>query len=135
MRYVPWSRLRKDENDNVIGILGKAFAPRDDEEGISSTWLEYFQGNQTTQIIDAVHKYRKCLDIRPKSGFAIGKVEDILSACNQDNTRKETRVVYLPNNCNKAHVEVKPMPSNDALLLELLATEAWSQLKLNSTIP
>ena len=134
MRYVPWNRLRKDENDNVIGILGEAFALRDGEEGISSTWIEYFSGNQVSQITQAVHKNRKCLKVTPKSGFAIGKVEDILSECNKNNKSKKIRVVYMPNNCNKAHIEVKPMPHNDALLLELLASDTWSQLILNRDI-
>lgn len=134
MRYVSPNRLRKDENDNVIGVLGEAFVLRDGEEGISSTWLEYFPGDQTSQIMQAIHKNRECIKVKPKSGFAIGKVGNILSECNKNSKSKKTRVVYMPNNCNKAHIEVKPMPHNDALLLELLASDTWSQLILNRDI-
>ncbi|MGT2502529.1 hypothetical protein ACVOMS_20245 [Bradyrhizobium guangxiense] len=42
VRYVPWARLRKDEEDNVIGILGAAFRLRDEEDYLSATWAEFF---------------------------------------------------------------------------------------------
>lgn len=135
MRYVPWSRLRKDENDNVIGILGEAFALRCDEEGLSVTWLEYFLGAQNDQIIQAVHKNRKCLVAMPKSGFAIGKVSDISSECNKRNRHKKIRIVYMPTSCNKAHAEVRSLPRDDAELLDLLAADIWAKLILNKDIP
>jgi hypothetical protein len=45
VRYVPWSRLRKVEDDNVLGVLGGAFKLRTNEDYLSATWAEFFEGN------------------------------------------------------------------------------------------
>jgi hypothetical protein len=54
VRYVPWSKLRRDENDNVLGVLGEAFRRRDEEKALSATWLEYFSGDRDAQVTGAV---------------------------------------------------------------------------------
>jgi hypothetical protein len=46
VRYVPWARLRKDEHENVIGVLGAAFRLRDGEQYLSATWAEFFSGGR-----------------------------------------------------------------------------------------
>jgi hypothetical protein len=46
MRYVSWARLRRDEDDNILGFLGAAFQLRPDEESLSVNWLEYFDGDR-----------------------------------------------------------------------------------------
>lgn len=135
MRYVAPARLRKDENDNVIGILGEAFKQRKNEDGLSATWIEYFTGQEHEQIKSAICKLRSCMVVRPESGFAMGKVEHILSACNTKNNPKRTRIIYMPTACNEAHVEAKSIPYDDIELLETLAAEAWSELILNANIP
>lgn len=135
MRYVSWSKLRKDDNDNVVGILGTAFKLRPDEEGLSASWLEYFPGDHQEQIYAVVHDLRNSkVKVTPKSGFAIGNVGAILSACNSRNKSKKTRVVYTPSEENKSHVEVMSL-SNDDELLDMLASEIWSELILNGDIP
>lgn len=135
MRYVAPSRLRKDENNNVIGILGAAFQLREDEEGLSTTWIEYFPGTHQQQVEDAVHILRSSIIVRPKSGFAIGKVADILSACNLRKMPKKTKIIYMPTPNNTAHAEVRSMPYEDQELLDLLAAETWSELIMNANIP
>lgn len=136
IRYVPWTKLRKDENDNVIGILGEAFKLRDNEKSLSAAWLEYFQYPiRNDQIIAAVQAMRASrLAVKPNSGFAIGKVDDIQSTCIARNV-KNVRIVYSPSNDNEAHVAVKSLPGDDSDLLELLASEAWTELILNKNIP
>ena len=74
VRYVPWARLRKTEDDVVIGVIGAAFKLRAGEDYLSATWLEYFkQATRQENIKSAVKAIRKSnIDVRPKSGFAIG---------------------------------------------------------------
>ena len=75
VRYVPWARLRKDENDNVIGILGAAFKLRQIEDYLSATWAEFFQGTRPECVVAAVQAIRASeIKVSPRSGFAIGNV-------------------------------------------------------------
>ncbi|MCQ8118984.1 hypothetical protein [Methylomonas rosea] len=143
IRYIPWAKLLKDEDDNVIGILGTAFKLREAtetraaEKYLSATWLEYFpnNGESNEQITAAIRAMRASnIDVKPKSGFSIGKVSNIQSACIQSNANA-VRIVYAPSDSNKAHVAVNKFPCDDAGLCNLLAEEAWAQLILNCDIP
>jgi hypothetical protein len=134
VRYVPWSKLRKDEDDRVIGLLGVAFKLRSDEKFLSTTWLEYFAGPRAAKIRAAVHAIRAS-KLKPggKSGFAIGNIGTIIGACAE--RRYKIRIVHEPQDDNKAHASVRQFPPEDLELLELLAADAWSELVLNSEVP
>jgi hypothetical protein len=139
LHHIPWNKLRKNENDEVIGILGEAFKMRATEKYLSANWLEYSTGTYDEKIISAVQEIRKCLVVRGKSGFAIGKVDDVKTLCTEKRNLK-IRIVYYPTTTktgykNNSHVAVKSLPSDDMELFELLATEAWCHLVLNSDIP
>lgn len=136
VRNVPWRKLRKAENnpEKVIGILGEAFTMRPIEDTLSTTWLEYFPGTRGEQIESAVRAMRASkLDIKPKSGFAIGNVDKITVATAA--RHYSIRVLHEPEDDNKAHVAVHRWPRDDFGLFELLAADAWSELVLNSSIP
>lgn len=133
VRYVPWSKLRKDENDNVLGVLGEAFLLRPNEQSLSTTWLEYFPGDRTSQITSAVKAIRASnLSPGGRSGFAIGKVQAITDAC--ANHKHKIRIIHEPEADNKAHASVRRFPRDDQELLELLAIESWSELVLNKDV-
>lgn len=143
LRNVPPNKLRKDENDNVIGILGEAFKLRDGESYLSATLLEHFPGSYTEQTIHAVKEIRKYYKVKPKAGFAIGKVGDIKAICEEKKNRKifvvshPTKTMTLdgePYN-NASHVAINSWPSDDMELLELLASETWCNLVLNNSVP
>lgn len=134
IRYVPWSRLHKDEDDNVVGILGDAFKLRDNEKALSATWLEYFPGERQAQLAAAVQAIRaSSLKVGSKSGFAIGEVAAVIAA--GASRRHKIRIVHEPEEDNMAHVAVRRMPRDDPELLELLAEKAWAELVLNARIP
>ena len=136
VRNVPWGKLRKDDNDpeKVIGVLGEAFRMRPVEETLSATWLEYFPGDKHQQINGAVRAMRASeLDIKHKSGFAIGNVGDVAAVATAYNY--SIRVLHEPADDNKAHVAVRRWPREDMPFFELLAAEAWSELVLNKDIP
>lgn len=143
IRHVPWNKLRKNENDQVIGILGEAFKLRDGESALSANWLEYFSGSYDQQLTNAIKEFRKHFVVKPKAGFAIGKVADIKNLYLEKRNRK-IHIVSDPTTKktldgkpykNKSHVAVKSLPVDDMELLELLATEAWSNLVLNNSVP
>lgn len=134
IRYVPWNKLRKDENDQVIGILPEAFQMRETEKSLSTTWREYFRGEPDEQMLAAVRAIRASkLQVKPKSGFAIGMVGAIQGECSERNYR--IHIVHDPVDDNPAHATVAGLPRDDLEMLEYLAIGAWSDWELNREFP
>lgn len=132
LRYVPWAKLRKDENDNVIGVLGTAFKLRQNEPYLSATWIEFFQSaDPVSESIVAVRA--SDIDVRPKSGFAVGVVKRIGEECIA--RKRKIRFVHESRDDNPAHAALRGWPDEDGDLLERLAADAWSETILNSSIP
>ena len=135
VRNASWSKLRKDENDNVIGVLGEAFKMRPVDTYLSTTWLEYFPGERDSQIVAAVQAMRASnLNISRKSGFAIGNVGRIEHTAAASEKAYKLRILHEPAPDNKAHAAVRRFPRDDIELFELLAIDAWSEVVLNSSI-
>eukprot|EP01037_Dinobryon_pediforme_P014137 gene14137-14256_t len=59
IRYVPWAKLRKDEDDKVIGVNWDAFQMRAVDNDLSITWAGYFTGLKPTQIEAALALFLK----------------------------------------------------------------------------
>jgi hypothetical protein len=135
IRIVPWARLRKDADFNVVGIEAAAFRLRDKEPYLSATWLEFFKGSPRAKRLHAAVRAIRKSNMRPtpKSGLAIGNVAKIVNQCASRNRR--IRVIHEPEDDNRAHVALRQWPSDDEQLLELLARDAWSELVLNKDIP
>jgi hypothetical protein len=136
VRYVPWARLRKDENDNVIGVLGAAFRLREDEEYLSATWAEFSEGERPECIVSAVKIIRaSALQVTTRSGFAVGNVGRVKAVCLSDQKRHRIRVSHEAEDDNRAHVALRGWPRDNEPLLDLLAEDAWSEIVLNKDIP
>lgn len=137
VRNVPWARLRKDDADpeKVVGVLGEAFKLREIDEGIlSSTWVEYFAGAPNEKTESAIKALRASkLKIAPKSGFVVGKVGLIAEIAAVKGYT--IRVLHEPEDDNKAHTAIRRWPNDDMEFFELLASEVWSELVLNNSIP
>jgi len=134
VRVVPFGKLRLDENNTVIGVNYTAFERRADEDGLSITWMEYFSGNRSEQIVATVRAIRASnFKPSPKSGFAIGQVQNIADACRE--RKHKIRIIHWPEDDNHAHAEIRQLPRDDLDLLELLASNTWSELVLNANIP
>ena len=133
VRYVPFGKLRKDDNDIPIGVNHNAFLLRPDEAGLSVTWLEYFSGDRSAQVRSAVLAIRAS-EMHPttKRGFAIGKVAAIADTC--EARQYKIRIIHWPEDDNKAHAEIRQLPRDDTVLLEQLAASVWSELVLNASI-
>lgn len=50
VRYVPYGRMRKDEDDNFLGPYPSAFEERAVDDYLSVTWCEYFVGSDDEQL-------------------------------------------------------------------------------------
>jgi hypothetical protein len=135
IRYVPWGNLRRDADENVIGVLHIAFRLRDDERDLSATWVEYFGGsNKAERVISAVKAIRASkLKVTPKSGFAIGQVTQLDATCKKHD--KKVRFIHEPESDNEAHVAIHGWPRDADDLFEALASESWSETVLNKDIP
>lgn len=133
MRLVPFNRLRRDGDDNVLGFLPQAFQLRPQEESLSVNWIEHFDGNHSTQVASCIKAIRIHLEVRKKSAFGIANVKKIKEICN---TKSRTvRIVYAPSEGNDSHTVIQKLPIDDLEMLDALAIEAFSKLVLNADVP
>lgn len=139
IRHVPWNKLHKDADDNVIGFLPEAFRLREIDEGeLSVNWVEYFEeGSHTQKVEKTIREIRKVKPVGSKSAFGVSPVFAIKQACK--NTPKPIKIVYWPTTTkdgvpNVTHALIRHLPEDDIELLDALATTAFSTLILNSDI-
>lgn len=136
VRYVPWAKLRKDENENVLGVLGVAFRLREDEEYLSATWCEFFEGSHDDCISKSVAAIRASrIDVKPRSGFAVGNVQAIGECCASHKKRSRIRFLHEETDDNPAHAALRGWPADNDDLLDILADDVWSRTILNKDIP
>ena len=142
-RYIPWNKLRKDMDDNVIGILGEAFKLRPKENGLSSTRLEHFSGTFTQQAHSAVKEVRKYYNVKQKSHFAVGQA-GLIKDFFKEQKQIKVHIISFPTQArlhdgtpykNNSHVLVNKLPNDDMELLDLLASDVWNNLVPNSSVP
>jgi hypothetical protein len=140
IRNVPWKKLRKDEDENLLGgALPIAFehrpnekSPTGFEESLSVNWPEYFV-DPDTRIRDCIWSMRKVRGVGGKSAFVIAQVGAVKRACLARGSK--VRVVCEPDDDNPSHAGIRRLPPNDLSLMDALATEAFTEMVLNSEIP
>jgi hypothetical protein len=133
MRYVSWARLRRDEDDNVLGFLGEAFKLKEKEEYLSVNWLEYFDGERKDKIHLSVKAFRETISVGAKSAFGIGNVAKIKEICRMNGV--SVRIVYEPMKDNPSHSGIRRLPRDELSLFEALAADAFADLVQNAAIP
>lgn len=133
MRFVPWNRLRKDEDDNVLGFLPQAFQLRDGEDALSVNWLEHFDGDRQQQVNKSVHAFRNSVQVGKKSAFGIARVKTVKDTCRASDV--SVRIVFAPSHSNSAHSLIKHLPRDDLQLLDDLAADAFTELVHNNSVP
>jgi hypothetical protein len=134
IRYVPWGRLRRDEDENVLGFLPQAFQLRQEEDYLSVNWLQYYDGDPETQIRLSVWAMRDSFEkpLGAKSAFAIGNVGEVKKTSEAFGSR--VRVVREPEPRNPGHSAILQLPRDDLSLLEALAADAFTELVRNIDI-
>jgi hypothetical protein len=135
MRYVPWGRLRRDGDDNVLGFLPQAFQRREDEDYLSVNWLEFHVAERDTEIRLSVWAVRDSFEkpLGAKSAFAIGNVSRIKETCQRAGSR--VRIVHEPEPNNPGHSGIRRVPRDDLILLETLAMDVFTERVNNADIP
>lgn len=129
IRYVPWAKLRKDEDDTVLGPLYTAFELRTGEEYLSVTWCEYFSGNPEETLRCAAIAIRNSnFAVKTKGCFAVASVGDVLDFIEVESTDGiKLRIIHEPEDDNNAHVAVRRWPKEDMELLDRIAEDVWSE--------
>jgi hypothetical protein len=133
MRYVPWSKLRRDGDDNVLGFLPAAFELRPTEESLSVNWLEYFSGSRQDQLTECVNQFRRCFDVKRKSAFGVANVRKMKDICQENG--KAVRIVYSPSPDNCSHASIQKLPRDEFSLLDALAADAFTEIVMNAQVP
>lgn len=128
VRFVPWTKLRKDEDDNVLGVLPDAFALKDGEPSLSVTWCEYYAGVADEQLRCAIEAIRGSIKVGGKARFALGEVGRVRACAEGRPNARRLRIIHDPEDNNPAHASLINWPRDDLQLLELLAETEWSQL-------
>ena len=131
-RHVPWKKLRRDDNDKILGILPQAFELRNEEQSLSVNWLEYYEGSREDRLRELVNALRTSRNLNKKDAFGIGNVGKIKSVCL--NNSANVRVVYSPTKSIPDHCDIRNIPRDDLTLLAAVAEDAFSELVLNSDV-
>lgn len=126
VRHVSGNLVERDpDTGEVVGCFPQAFALREGEPYLSASWLEHFPGTKDDRKKATVIAYCNTRTVRPKHGFAIGNVKTVKDACAEYSL--SIRVCHEANK-NPAYTAIRRYKSDEAELLELLASEAWSEV-------
>jgi hypothetical protein len=117
-----------DESGAIKGIFPQAFELKKKDEGyLSACWREFFRGSKLDQLAGIAAFLGKTRNITQKQAFACGRVSDVKAACLEYG--QKIRVTYEPDpEENLAYSAIRRYQSDNIELLELLATEAWSDI-------
>ena len=137
IRFVPPSRLLRDEDGNVIGLLAQAFKMRPDDHGaLSVSWVQYFKNNNLKKDIeDTVNHFRSRRTVNKNSVYAVGIVGEIKSVCRQVPSVRKVNIVHAPTKNNKPHSKIIHLPENDSLVMETLADKGFPLHVVDRSIP
>jgi len=123
-RYVGYSKLRRDADDNPVGVLHTAFELRPNEEYLSAAHLDHFDGVRSEKLSALKAAYDPHpLQLKPNGAFALGEVAAIKTAC--ASFARPVRIVNAPSAKLDCYVQVRQFKSDLIDLLNLLADEAW----------
>ena len=131
MRYVR-KRMLHHENGVVLGIFPQALELRENETYLSVTWLEHFDPEYETGIIQAAAAIGRQLDVKPKDGFAMAILAKFNAIC--ASSGEKIRVVCEPEDENTGHVAIRRYPRDNTELFYLLALNAFVDARFASSV-
>jgi hypothetical protein len=122
--------IRESEIDDQEGRLlafPQAFALRPNETYLSNGWLEFFDGPPDRQLSGVTAMMSKTRAVKAHHALAIGQVGEIKGACQTFN--QKVRVLHEPFEDNLAYAAIRRINTDEGQLLELLAQDAWSDVR------
>jgi hypothetical protein len=123
--------IRESEIDDQEGHLlafPQAFALRTGETYLSNGWLEFFDGAIDAQLSGIAAMMSRTRAVKARHALAIGRVGNIRDACKSFDQR--VRILHEPFEDNLAYAVVRRINTDESQLLELLAQEAWSDVRV-----
>lgn len=127
VRHISFQQVDRDDAGAIRGIFPQAFILHPKDEGyFSAGWLEYFAGVRRNCIAGIAAFLGKTRKVTAKQAFACGRVGDVKEACSQFG--QKIRVIHEPDDDNLTYTAIRRYQSDNLELLELLATDAWSQV-------
>jgi len=132
VRYVPYARMEKDENDQLLRPYPNAFERRAVDEELSVTWCEFFAGAPNQQLRCAIEAIRNSkLDVKSRACFCVAETPRLLDTIQI--AGGQGRAIYLPEDGNEAHAGITGIDPENALLLQCLADEVWCEFYTKAT--
>lgn len=142
-RWIKPRLLGRDDDGNVITdttghpvfVFPEAFELRDDEDGLSLTWLQPFGTTRSIHLPAAAEAVRATTDsgrLSGQSAFAVGRVEEIKQAGAAAGVK--LRIIEDPIEGNDGHSEIRRYPHEMGVLQSLLAAEVFSERYLYSAV-
>jgi hypothetical protein len=123
--------IRESEIDDQEGRLmafPQAFALRPKETYLSNGWLDFFDGPTETQLSGLTAMMSTTRKVKAHHALAIGRVGGIRDACLCFD--QKVRILHEPFPENLAYATIRRINTDETQLLELLAQEAWSDIRL-----
>jgi hypothetical protein len=133
VRYVRKRLLRRDSDDNVIGVLPDAFNMREGEKYLSSTWLELFSQEYEKGLSAAAAAISRQLDVKPRDGFTVGNVGKIVETCEKFEVR--VRLLNEGKPENTGYSAIRGVPRDHIELFEMLAADVFIDTRVAAAIP
>jgi hypothetical protein len=133
-RYVGYSKLRRDKDDNAIGVLHTAFELRPGDAYLSAAHLDHFAGADLQKLSSMKIAYDPHpLEIRQNGAFTVGQVGAIKESC--EGFSRPVRIVNAPSKTLSCYVQVRQFKSDLLELLDALASDSWREFTLVKNIP
>jgi len=117
-----------DDQEGKLMAFPQAFALRTGETYLSNGWLEFFDGSTYQRLSGVAAMMSKTRAVKPHHALAIGRVGDIKNGCQSFN--QKVRVLHEPFDDNLAYATVRRINTDEMQLLELLAQDAWNDVRL-----
>lgn len=134
VRYVRGRLLRRDDDDNVLGVLPQAFEHREGEAYLSVTWLEHFDTEYEVGLRGAASAIRCQLIVKNRDGFTVGCVGVICELCSGFSLK--VRLLHEPKPPeNTGYCAWRGARDADLELLDLLAADAFTDTRVAADIP
>ena len=134
VRFVKKRLLRRDADQNLLGVLPHAFQRRPDEEYLSVTWLQHFSRDYEAGLSASAGAIRRQLNVNNGDGFTTGQVRAISDICASRSCR--VRILHEPEpESNSGHSALRNLADQDLELLQMLADDAFIDTRLSAALP